>query len=68
MMKPTCGKSLLAAIALALLAPWAGVQAQTYPSKPIQLVIPFPPRPKLLPERVHTSVAAVAARSFLFFF
>ena len=28
---------------LALLAPWAGVHAQAYPSKPIQLVIPFPP-------------------------
>lgn len=41
MMKSTFAKSLL--LATALLAPWAGAQAQGYPSKPIQLVIPFPP-------------------------
>ena len=43
MMKPTCTKRLLLALALVLLAPWAGVHAQGYPSRPIQLVIPFPP-------------------------
>ena len=32
----------LLALVLALLAPWAGAQAQGYPTKPIQLVIPFP--------------------------
>jgi tripartite-type tricarboxylate transporter receptor subunit TctC len=31
------------ALVLASLAPWAGAQAQGYPSKPIHLVIPFPP-------------------------
>jgi len=28
---------------LAALAPWSGARGQSYPSKPIQLVIPFPP-------------------------
>lgn len=31
------------AAALLCLAPWQGALAQSYPSKPIQLVIPFPP-------------------------
>lgn len=43
MMKPTRAKNLLVAIALVLLAPWVSVHAQAYPSKPVQLVIPFPP-------------------------
>jgi tripartite-type tricarboxylate transporter receptor subunit TctC len=36
-------KQLVAAIALALCAGTAGVQAQTYPSRPITLIVPFPP-------------------------
>ena len=36
-------RTLLAAIALALSAGIAGVQAQTYPSRPITLIVPFPP-------------------------
>ena len=43
MMKPRYEKRFLLAMALVLLAPWAGVHAQGYPSKPVQLVIPFPP-------------------------
>jgi tripartite-type tricarboxylate transporter receptor subunit TctC len=43
MRTPTFASSFLLATALALLAPWAGVHAQGYPSKPVQLVIPFPP-------------------------
>lgn len=43
MTKPTWTKSFFLAAALMLLAPWAGVHAQGYPSRPIQLVIPFPP-------------------------
>jgi tripartite-type tricarboxylate transporter receptor subunit TctC len=43
MMKPTFASSFFLAMALVLLAPWAGVHAQGYPSRPIQLVIPFPP-------------------------
>src|SRR5689334_14289893 len=42
MMKPRYSKRFLLATALALLAPWAA-HAQGYPSKPVQLVIPFPP-------------------------
>ena len=34
---------LIAAIALALCAGMAGAQAQTFPSRPITLVVPFPP-------------------------
>lgn len=30
-------------LTLALVAPWGAAQAQAYPSKPVQLVIPFPP-------------------------
>ena len=41
MMRSTFAKSLF--LAMALLVPCAGAQAQGYPSKPIQLVIPFPP-------------------------
>jgi tripartite-type tricarboxylate transporter receptor subunit TctC len=36
-------KKLVVAIALALCAESAGVQAQTYPSRPITLISPFPP-------------------------
>ncbi len=36
-------KKLVVAIALALCAGTAGVQAQTYPSRPITLISPFPP-------------------------
>jgi tripartite-type tricarboxylate transporter receptor subunit TctC len=36
-------KKLVAAMALALLASIASVQAQTYPSRSITLVVPFPP-------------------------
>jgi len=43
MTQPTRAKRLLVAIALVLLAPWASSHAQSYPSKPVQLVIPFPP-------------------------
>ena len=43
MMKPRYEKRFFLAMALALLAPWTGVHAQGYPSKPVQLVIPFPP-------------------------
>jgi tripartite-type tricarboxylate transporter receptor subunit TctC len=43
MTKPNRTYRFFLALVLALLAPWAGAQAQGYPSKPIQLVIPFPP-------------------------
>lgn len=43
MRKSTSVNSFFLAMALALLAPWTGVQAQGYPSRPVQLVIPFPP-------------------------
>lgn len=43
MRKSKFSPSIFLVMALALLAPWAGVHAQAYPSKPIQLVIPFPP-------------------------
>lgn len=43
MRKSKFSRSIFLAMGLALLAPWAGVHAQAYPSKPIQLVIPFPP-------------------------
>ncbi len=36
-------KKIAVAIALALCAEIAGVQAQTYPSRPITLIVPFPP-------------------------
>jgi tripartite-type tricarboxylate transporter receptor subunit TctC len=36
-------KRVVAALALSLLAGIAGAQAQTYPSRPITLVVPFPP-------------------------
>src|SRR5260370_23028138 len=36
-------KNLAIAIALALCAETAGVQAKTYPSRPITLISPFPP-------------------------
>jgi len=36
-------KRLLAALSLMLLACSAFAQAQTYPSRPITLVVPFPP-------------------------
>lgn len=36
-------KRFLAAAVVASLAPWGIAQAQGYPSRPIQLVIPFPP-------------------------
>jgi tripartite-type tricarboxylate transporter receptor subunit TctC len=36
-------KEPLVALALAILAGIAGAQAQTYPSRPITLVVPFPP-------------------------
>jgi tripartite-type tricarboxylate transporter receptor subunit TctC len=42
-MKPNRTSRFFLALVLASLAPWAGAQAQGYPSKPIQLVIPFPP-------------------------
>jgi tripartite-type tricarboxylate transporter receptor subunit TctC len=42
MINPTGARSVMLAMALALL-PWAAVHAQGYPSRPIQLVIPFPP-------------------------
>lgn len=43
MRKSKFSRSIFLGMVLALLAPWAGVHAQAYPSKPIQLVIPFPP-------------------------
>jgi tripartite-type tricarboxylate transporter receptor subunit TctC len=43
MTKPNRTYRFFLALVLASLAPWAGAQAQGYPSKPIQLVIPFPP-------------------------
>ena len=36
-------RKLVVAIALALFAGIAGAQAQTYPSRPITLIVPFPP-------------------------
>lgn len=36
-------KHMFLALAMALLAPGAGVLAQGYPARPVQLVIPFPP-------------------------
>jgi tripartite-type tricarboxylate transporter receptor subunit TctC len=36
-------RKLLVALALTILAGIAGAQAQTYPSRPITLVVPFPP-------------------------
>ena len=36
-------KAIVAAIALAVMSGIAGVQAQTYPSRPITLIVPFPP-------------------------
>jgi len=42
MTRPTFASNFFLAMAL-LLLPWTGVQAQGYPSRPIQLVIPFPP-------------------------
>src|SRR6187431_390376 len=36
-------KKIAVAVALALLASVAAAQAQTYPSRPITLVVPFPP-------------------------
>jgi tripartite-type tricarboxylate transporter receptor subunit TctC len=36
-------KKLVVALALALCAETAGVQAQIYPSRPVTLVVPFPP-------------------------
>jgi len=36
-------KKLIAAVALAVWAGIAGAQAQTYPSRPITLIVPFPP-------------------------
>jgi tripartite-type tricarboxylate transporter receptor subunit TctC len=36
-------KAFLVAAALGALAPWTCARAQAYPTKPIQLVIPFPP-------------------------
>ncbi len=43
MMNPRYEKRFFLAMALGLLAPWASVHAQGYPTRPIQLVIPFPP-------------------------
>lgn len=43
MRKSKFSRSIFLVMGLVLLAPWAGVHAQAYPSKPIQLVIPFPP-------------------------
>ncbi|WP_280156599.1 tripartite tricarboxylate transporter substrate binding protein [Piscinibacter sp. XHJ-5] len=43
MTKPNRTYRFFLALVLASLAPWAGAQAQGYPSRPIQLVIPFPP-------------------------
>ena len=43
MPKPNRAYRFFLAMVLASLVPWAGAQAQGYPSKPIQLVIPFPP-------------------------
>jgi tripartite-type tricarboxylate transporter receptor subunit TctC len=36
-------KAIIVAIALAVMSGIAGVQAQTYPSRPITLIVPFPP-------------------------
>ena len=36
-------RKLLVALALTIVAGIAGAQAQTYPSRPITLVVPFPP-------------------------
>ena len=36
-------RKLIGALALALVAGLAGAQAQTYPSRQITLVVPFPP-------------------------
>jgi tripartite-type tricarboxylate transporter receptor subunit TctC len=43
MTKPNRNKRFFLAMVLASLAPWGAALAQGYPSKPIQLVIPFPP-------------------------
>jgi len=43
MIKRTSVRSVFLAAAAALLAPWAAVHAQSYPSRPIQLIVPFPP-------------------------
>lgn len=43
MIKATGVRSVFLATAVALLAPWAVVHAQGYPSRPIRLVVPFPP-------------------------
>ncbi len=36
-------RRLIAAVALAVLAGFAGAQAQTFPSRPVTLIVPFPP-------------------------
>jgi len=36
-------RKLIVAVALALFTSIAGVQAQTYPSRPVTLIVPFPP-------------------------
>src|SRR6267142_6928536 len=41
--KIPCMKKLIAAVALAVSAGLPGAQAQTFPSRPITLIVPFPP-------------------------
>src|SRR6267142_1941323 len=41
--KIPCMKKLIAAVALAVSAGIPGAQAQTFPSRPITLIVPFPP-------------------------
>ena len=57
-------KRLLAALSLMLLAFGAGAQAQTYPSRPITLVVPFPPggstdaAARIMAERMRAPLAS----------
>src|SRR5258708_12328914 len=55
-------RKLFAAAILAVLAGVAGAQAQTYPSRPITLVVPFPPggstdvAARIMAERMRASL------------
>lgn len=42
-MQPSRSRRLLLAAMLGVLAPWAGAHAEGFPSRPIQLVVPFAP-------------------------
>src|SRR5262245_1111725 len=55
-------KKLIVAVALIALAGMTGVQAQTYPSRQITLIVPFPPGgstdtiARIVAERMRTSL------------